>query len=119
VARQLAELHFKMHNIVAPPGLRLQREQIESGIRMDANLPDATKDRVRRYLAELPDGEVLCHGDFHPDNVLLTARGPVIIDWMTGTRGYPLADVACTRLLILSMPGNCPCSQRACSKWGM
>jgi uncharacterized protein (TIGR02172 family) len=101
VARQLAELHFKMHKNVAPPGLRLQREQIESGIRMAASLPDATRDSARRRLAELPDGEVLCHGDFHPDNVILTSRGPVIIDWMTGTRGHPLADVARTRLLIL------------------
>ncbi|HLF73012.1 MAG TPA: aminoglycoside phosphotransferase family protein [Anaerolineales bacterium] len=45
-------------------------------------------------LEPLPDGDRLCHGDFHPANIILTGRGPVIIDWMDATRGHPLADVA-------------------------
>ena len=27
--------------------------------------------------------EVLVHGDLHPGNVLMTARGPMVIDWLT------------------------------------
>ncbi|MFD1910018.1 phosphotransferase family protein [Paenibacillus rhizoplanae] len=44
-------------------------------------------------LAELPDGEKLCHGDFHPDNILMDDK-LWVIDWMTGVRGNPAADVA-------------------------
>ena len=47
-------------------------------------------------LAGLPDGDQLCHGDFRPDNLVLTASGPVVLDWMTATRGVPVADVVRT-----------------------
>ena len=43
---------------------------------------------------QLPDGDQLCHGDFHPANVLATPQGEVIIDWIDATRGNPLADLA-------------------------
>jgi aminoglycoside phosphotransferase (APT) family kinase protein len=52
-------------------------------------------------LETLPDGSQMCHGDFHPGNVILTEFGPVVIDWMMATRGHPAADIARTRLLIL------------------
>lgn len=28
-----------------------------------------------------PTGSVVCHGDVHPGNVMMTERGPVLIDW--------------------------------------
>jgi aminoglycoside phosphotransferase (APT) family kinase protein len=43
--------------------------------------------------AELGDGALL-HCDLHPDNVLLSARGPVVIDWPNATAGDPAFDVA-------------------------
>jgi aminoglycoside/choline kinase family phosphotransferase len=51
-------------------------------------------------LASMPGGESLCHGDFHPDNVILSAEGPVVIDWVDATVGNPLADVARTTILL-------------------
>jgi aminoglycoside phosphotransferase (APT) family kinase protein len=45
-------------------------------------------------------GDRLCHGDFHADDVVLTRRGAVVLDWMTGTRGHPAGDVARTMLLL-------------------
>jgi aminoglycoside phosphotransferase (APT) family kinase protein len=45
-------------------------------------------------------GDKLCHGDFHPANILCTAKGPVIIDWSAATRGTPTGDVARTASLI-------------------
>jgi hypothetical protein len=35
----------------------------------------------------------LVHGDFHPENVLLTDDGPVIIDWSDAAVAHPLVDV--------------------------
>ena len=99
VARQLAELHAHMHTCVVPPGSYTQRQQIERGIEMSEALSDEVKTAIVGILAKLPEGQAVCHGDFHPDNILLTSHGPVIIDWMTGTRGHPLGDVARTSLL--------------------
>src|SRR6185369_2766810 len=38
--------------------------------------------------------------DFHPGNVLMTAKGPVVIDWDSASGGDPLGDVACTSRLM-------------------
>jgi aminoglycoside phosphotransferase (APT) family kinase protein len=56
---------------------------------------------LMRRLHEVPaDGGQILHGDLHPLNVMLTDRGPVIIDW-TGARIGPWArDVAMTWLIV-------------------
>jgi uncharacterized protein (TIGR02172 family) len=99
LSRLLAELHAKMHASILPPDTYSQRQQIERGIEWAKDLSEPEKQTIRSILAHLPEGNAVCHGDFHPDNILLTDHGPVIIDWMTGTRGHPLADVARTALL--------------------
>jgi thiamine kinase-like enzyme len=48
----------------------------------------------------MPDGNQLCHGDFHPGNIILTNRGPVIIDWMTASKGKACGDVARTSIIL-------------------
>ena len=44
-------------------------------------------------IAEMPDGDRLCHGDFHPLNILGDTADPLIIDWPDARRGEPAADV--------------------------
>jgi len=110
MARLLGELHARVHACPAPPDLPSQTQQIENGIQAAKNLPPEVKEASRAHLAQLPEGSSFCHGDFHPDNILLTSRGPVIIDWMTGTCGNPLADV-CRTLLIFqttALPAGSP-----------
>ena len=66
-----------------------------------------------RTLAELHDrlheipfeGERLIHLDFHPDNVLLSARGPVVIDWANARAGRPALDVAMTWVICATSGG--------------
>ncbi len=98
-ARQLGELHAAIHALPGA-GLPAYRERLEGGIRAVQALPAHLKEAALSALARLPDGDALCHGDFHPDNVIMAARGPIIIDWMTAVRGNPLADVARTSLLL-------------------
>ena len=43
---------------------------------------------------------VLVHGDLHPDNIMLTNRGPVVIDWPNTCVGPPGAEVASTWLIL-------------------
>jgi uncharacterized protein (TIGR02172 family) len=51
-------------------------------------------------LEELPDGDRLLHGDFHPGNIMMHGEQPVIIDWTNVARGSPEADLARTRMLM-------------------
>lgn len=110
-ARLLADLHARVHTSVAPKEIPEQRSQIERWIQEgDPYLTPGQKETARQLLAELPPGNCLCHGDFHPANILMTDNGPVIIDWSTGTRGHALADVARTSVLFesASLPDDSP-----------
>jgi aminoglycoside phosphotransferase (APT) family kinase protein len=98
--RLTAELHAAMHAVQAPPDLPDQRGSFGRAIEHAQTLPHDLKRKALAVLDTCPEGDRLCHGDFHPDNVLMTPRGPVIIDWMTATRGDPLGDVARTVLLM-------------------
>jgi Ser/Thr protein kinase RdoA (MazF antagonist) len=57
------------------------------------------RSKVLVALERMPGGNRLCHGDFHPDNILLTEQGEVIIDWMDASLGNPLADLARTTII--------------------
>lgn len=98
-AQQMAELHVAMHQRHIS-GLESFNARLARYIAQEELLKAEMKQQVIAYLADLPVGGVLCHGDFHPDNILLSSRGPVIIDWMTAVSGHPLADAARTSLLL-------------------
>jgi aminoglycoside phosphotransferase (APT) family kinase protein len=99
VARQLAELHLAIHRRSIPE-LPSLKERLSHRIQSLEGMPDDVQGQLLTRLADLPDGLALCHGDFHPENVYLTARGPVVLDWMDAARGHPLADVARSSLLM-------------------
>jgi Ser/Thr protein kinase RdoA (MazF antagonist) len=48
----------------------------------------------------MPDGDRLCHGDFHPWNILGPPEAPVVVDWLDACRGDPAADACRTWLLL-------------------
>lgn len=102
VARLLAETQASIHErtVAEMPPLR---EKLARLIRAASSLTPALQRAALAALAALdalPDGAALCHGDYHPDNVLLSARGPLVIDWENAALGDPLADVARTLLLM-------------------
>jgi aminoglycoside phosphotransferase (APT) family kinase protein len=45
------------------------------------------------------EGKRLLHLDFHPDNVLLSPRGPVVVDWTNARAGDPALDLALTWII--------------------
>ena len=47
-----------------------------------------------------PAGARIVHLDLHPENVLLTARGPVVIDWCNVRPGDPDLDTAMSALIM-------------------
>jgi aminoglycoside phosphotransferase (APT) family kinase protein len=45
-------------------------------------------------------GEAILHLDLHPDNVLMTGRGAVVIDWSNTAAGPPDYDLAVSALIL-------------------
>jgi aminoglycoside phosphotransferase (APT) family kinase protein len=108
VARMSGELHAALNAVPAPGTLPDLREACERHIR-SLDVP-TDLEHLRAFalqtLASVPDGDALCHGDFHPGNIIDSVRGPVVIDWPNAARGDPDADYA--RALLLLKLGEPP-----------
>jgi tRNA A-37 threonylcarbamoyl transferase component Bud32 len=98
-ARSLAELQSQI-NQLSIPELPSYHEGLMYTVQRAPHLDEDLRSKTLERLSTLDDGDRVCHGDFHPGNVLLTNRGPIVIDWMTARRGNPWADVARTNLLL-------------------
>ena len=73
--------------------------------------------RLHRELHALPppdflgrEGDAILHLDLHPENVILAARGPVVIDWANAARGDAPLDVALTAVVLAAAPVGPPLS---------
>jgi len=99
LSRQLAELHFAIHQIPLE-GIPSYPERWFSDIEQVSNLLSEVKARLIATVDQIPEVNQLCHFDFHPDQVIFTERGPLILDWMTACSGDPAADVARTQILL-------------------
>lgn len=98
--RLLAILHAQIHDVQAPTELETQREWATGGIPASEKIAEDLKTRIIHLLDTLPDGSSLCHGDFHPGNIIITSSGPIIIDWMTVSKGVSSGDVARTLTIL-------------------
>ena len=97
-ARLAAELHARIHlteNSDLPPLTDLLTWSIQQADPLEARIRKDALD----VLNGLPTGWALCHNDYYPNNIIVSARGPIAIDWAMGTRGSPLADHARTWLI--------------------
>jgi Ser/Thr protein kinase RdoA (MazF antagonist) len=72
--RALAEMHNRLHRIEAPAG----------------------------WPSTVGPGRAVQHLDLHPANIMLTSRGPVVIDWTNARAGAAGADVAMAYLIMAS-----------------
>jgi Ser/Thr protein kinase RdoA (MazF antagonist) len=67
------------------------------------SLPKLIVAGVSRLLDRLPPGDALCHCDLHPGNVIMTAEGPRLIDWMGAKRADAAVDLGCCQVLLCDM----------------
>ena len=90
-ARTLGKLHRQLHGIPAPDWMPTyashpafaEAPPESSGSEAGPVIPDA-----------------ILHLDLHPDNVILSSSGPVVIDWRNTRRGDGAIDVATTWLIM-------------------
>lgn len=98
-ARRMADLHAEMHSRIIEIDIPRQRQRLVEKISGARALSGDLQARALTALESMPDGDCLCHNDFHPGNILVTSQSEVIIDWTDATRGNPLADLARTTIL--------------------
>jgi hypothetical protein len=95
----LARLHARIH---AHPARRLGslKSRLATNIAGTEVLDEPRKQILLGRLVDMPEGDRLCHGDFHPINVLGQNSLPMVIDWPDACCGDPAADVCRSYLLL-------------------
>lgn len=96
---RMADLHRSLHDRPGG-GLPSLKARLSANIRRAEPLDAASRDRLLRQLEALPDGDRVCHGDFHPWNIHGAAGGVMIVDWLDACSGNPAADVCRTYVLM-------------------
>ncbi len=81
IAAILAQLHHRLHELSAPDFLPA---------------------------APIGEGDRVLHLDLHPLNVMMSPKGPVVIDWANACRGDPAVDVGVAWMLMSAgeIPGG-------------
>lgn len=96
--RFLVDLQLKMHAKTCPMLNKLKDK-------MHGKISASGLDATTRYdlhirLESMPKHNKICHGDFNPSNIIISADGtPYILDWSHATQGNASADAARTFLL--------------------
>ena len=92
------DLQLSVHAQKCPTLTRL-KDKMRNKI-SQTTLDATTKYELHHRLEGMPKHNKVCHGDFHPSNVIIKEDGtPVIIDWAHVTQGNASADAARTYLL--------------------
>jgi Ser/Thr protein kinase RdoA (MazF antagonist) len=106
IGRSLGRLHHQLNAVTAPTGLPRVTNQVRHALD-SPRIPDAARERVRILSESMPEGDSLCHFDFHPGNVIESPEGPVIIDLASACIGEATADYVRTLMLFaVGTPGG-------------
>jgi aminoglycoside phosphotransferase (APT) family kinase protein len=95
----LARLQARIHVQPADP-LGSLKVRLTTRIARTELLDEPRRQTLLRRLEQMTDGGRLCHGDFHPINVLGQTSNPIVIDWPDACHGDPMADVCRSYLLL-------------------
>ena len=91
----LASLAMSVHKTPPPPKVPSLRDYVHGSVEHgDGNLPNDIVSGVLARIDRLSPGDELCHGDLHPGNVIVTAEGPMLIDWISAVRAPAAFDLA-------------------------
>lgn len=104
--RLLGELHAHVLSFRPPFALAARTTRLACKIRDGAKAIGLDLDPVLALIPDRMTTNALCHGDFHPKNIILSDRGPIIVDWFDVARGDPAGDIARTLLLLRPPSGG-------------
>lgn len=103
-AIDLANMHLGLLKIEAEVSMTNSKDQAKYCIGQSRSLTEDTKQVLIDSLGHLPAGNFLCHGDFHPGNILHRDGRDYIIDWSGATKGDIAYDIAHTYILLRVVP---------------
>jgi uncharacterized protein (TIGR02172 family) len=103
-ARILAKLHTELLSMREDVQLSHSRQRANYLIKLSSGLNNSQKEFAYTVLEELSEGDSICHGDFHPGNILMQNNLYYLIDWAGAYKGPAIADIAHTYLLMKNTP---------------
>ena len=98
--RLTGEIHARINAASAPASLPRLTDVVRDGLVRLSREEPALAEWTGRIFERLPDGDALCHGDFHPGQIMLADGQYAAFDWPAAKCGNPLFDYARTRVLL-------------------
>ena len=95
----MGRIHRDIHGVTIS-ALPQLKDSIRGTIIGSTHLVEKEKENLLRILSHLPEGEAVCHMDYHPENIYLSGDRVTVLDWMTAGKGHPFADVARTEMIL-------------------
>jgi Ser/Thr protein kinase RdoA (MazF antagonist) len=99
----LAKLFLSVHQTPTPAAIPSLRDWIEVAAQATDGIPKHIAAGVLALVERLPPPLGLCHGDLHTSNVIMTAEGPRIIDWLAAVRAPAAFDLGRLHLLMTEL----------------
>jgi uncharacterized protein (TIGR02172 family) len=118
LAHEFAETQAQIHAFAgAQIEMPSQKELFTRVLPSIEVLPTVLKAEILKALAAMPAGDRVCHGDYHPWNVIQSPRGALVIDWNNAHLGDPLEDVARTKLMLMGFARMVPTVSRVVDRF--
>ena len=99
---RMARLQLQVHSHAATQFANLKM-RLATNIHQASELSELRRRTLLAGLTAMPEGDRLCHGDFHPYNIMGPFGREVLIDWPNASQGDPAADVCRTYVLLRSV----------------
>jgi Ser/Thr protein kinase RdoA (MazF antagonist) len=113
----LANLYISVHRTRPPPNVPSLRDWFAAASQVPDRIPEHIATGILALIERLPPEDGLCHADLHADNVIMTAHGPRIIDWLAAVRAPAALDLARCHVtlsdLVYAPQGTDPSGPRA------
>lgn len=104
LAEKLASLQMEVSDYAEGLSIISINERAAYLIPKAKMLDTELKEFVLGILRTMPNGNNICHGDFHPGNIIIADRKYYVIDWFGATSGSKFSDIAHTYLLLKNAP---------------
>jgi len=101
----LASVCLSVHKTPPPGDVLALRDSMDGSLLFSGGtIPKHIATGILALIERLrPGDDGLCHGDLHPDNVIMTADGPRLIDWIGAVRAPAAFDLAISHILLTEL----------------